>query len=322
MENYKVRVNNEAESKEAQVLFFALGCKWRSEDSKFLDTGMDSFYILVRGEIMTYDSVSEVELNGCGFGFKELTLPELRDLVVLKRNDVNDATHACESMHHRRGYLSSDGIEYIWFYGQNEWFKAEKSFNEYGLKPIEKTMKEYLNEKCELITAPESEAKESHAKGWLEVPEGADFYAEDGNFGVKGNYFFRTMSNGHCSDAAWLNGNWMRAAFNIKNMRVLWQRNAPAVSDDIKTSQVERDYKEISQEYKHYKKDVSNLNSIDVYRVLKLFDVKDPALQHAVKKILCAGDRGTKDKVQDIQEAIASLNRSLEMIKEDDDIPF
>jgi hypothetical protein len=89
-----------------------------------------------------------------------------------------------------------------------------------------------------------------------------------------------------------------------------------------KASQVEHDYKEISQEYKHYKKDVSNLNSIDVYRVLKLFDVKDPALQHAVKKILCAGDRGTKDKVQDIQEAIASLNRFLEMIKEDDDIPF
>lgn len=89
-----------------------------------------------------------------------------------------------------------------------------------------------------------------------------------------------------------------------------------------KTSQVECEYKEISQEYKHYKKDVSNLNSIDVYRVLKLFDVKDPALQHAVKKILCAGDRGTKDKVQDIQEAIASLNRFLEMIKEDDDIPF
>ena len=309
MEKYKVIVRNDKESEQARGLFRRLGLTisdWSGfEYPCFVANVVD-------GEFSDYT------LGDWGLRcFTEITISELRDLVVLKRNDVNDATHACESMHHRRGYLSSDGIEYIWFYGQNEWFKAEKSFNEHGLKPIEKTMKEYLNEKCELITAPESEAKESHAKGWLEVPEGADFYAEDGNFGVKGNYFFRTMSNGHCRDAAWLNGNWMRAAFNIKNMRVLWQRNAPAVPDDRETSQVEHDYKEISQEYKHYKKDVSNLNSIDVYRVLKLFDVKDPALQHAVKKILCAGDRGTKDKVQDIQEAIASLNRSLEMINED-----
>lgn len=171
MENYKVCVNNEAESKEAQDLFFELGYVWT--DTK-CQTQMKYTIPVI------YSSFEDGDLccdkNDVNHNHKEITLPELRDLVVLKRNS--------------------------------------------------------------------------------------------------------------------------------------------------KVSQVEYDYKEISQEYKHYKKDVSNLNSIDVYRVLKLFDVKDPALQHAVKKILCAGDRGTKDKVQDIQEAIASLNRFLEMIKEDDDIPF
>lgn len=67
----------------------------------------------------------------------------------------------------------------------------------------------------------------------------------------------------------------------------------------------------------HYKKDVSNLQMIDVYRVLQLFGITDPCEQHAVKKILCAGQRGAKSHEQDIREAIDSLNRRLEMIDED-----
>ncbi len=48
---------------------------------------------------------------------------------------------------------------------------------------------------------------------------------------------------------------------------------------------------------------------IDVYLVLKLFNVTDPCLAHAVKKLLVAGGRGNKDLYTDIQEAIDTLNR-------------
>lgn len=71
------------------------------------------------------------------------------------------------------------------------------------------------------------------------------------------------------------------------------------------------------QNHSHYFKDVSNLNFIDVYRVLLLFAVTDPCLQHAVKKLLCAGNRGVKDELKDVQEAIASLTRYLEIKTED-----
>ena len=67
----------------------------------------------------------------------------------------------------------------------------------------------------------------------------------------------------------------------------------------------------------HYFKDVSNLKHIDVYRVLILFGVTDPCLQHAIKKLLCAGNRGVKDELKDVQEAIASLTRYLEIKTED-----
>lgn len=71
------------------------------------------------------------------------------------------------------------------------------------------------------------------------------------------------------------------------------------------------------QNHDHYFKDVSGLKHIDVYRVLILFGVTDPCLQHATKKLLCAGNRGVKDELKDVQEAIASLTRYLEIKSED-----
>ncbi len=71
-------------------------------------------------------------------------------------------------------------------------------------------------------------------------------------------------------------------------------------------------------EYSHYQKSVEHLKWIDVYRVLLLFGVTDPCLQHAIKKLLCAGNRGVKDELKDVQEAIASLLRYLEMQTEDE----
>lgn len=69
--------------------------------------------------------------------------------------------------------------------------------------------------------------------------------------------------------------------------------------------------------HSHYKKDVSHLNSIDIYRVIELFDVRHPALQHALKKILAAGKRGAKNDTKDVSEAIDSLNRWQQMRDED-----
>ena len=69
--------------------------------------------------------------------------------------------------------------------------------------------------------------------------------------------------------------------------------------------------------HNHYFKDVSCLDYIDVYRVLDLFKVTDPCLQHAVKKLLVAGGRGHKDIERDIQDVIDSCERWKEMKQED-----
>ena len=71
-----------------------------------------------------------------------------------------------------------------------------------------------------------------------------------------------------------------------------------------------------SSKHSHYFKDVSKLDKIDVYSVLALFEVTDPCIQHAVKKLLCTGNRGHKDFNKDVQDSIDSLQRCLELRKE------
>lgn len=72
--------------------------------------------------------------------------------------------------------------------------------------------------------------------------------------------------------------------------------------------------------HRHYFKDTSHLQSIDVYRVISLFGVTDPCIGHALKKLLVAGGRGAGKGVgTDIQEAIDSLLRYQEMQRENEE---
>lgn len=75
------------------------------------------------------------------------------------------------------------------------------------------------------------------------------------------------------------------------------------------------------KKHSHYFKNVGHLEYIDVYRVLHLFQVRDEPVCHAIKKLLCSGNRGIKDKRTDICEAIDSLNRAIEMMDEDASLP-
>jgi hypothetical protein len=53
--------------------------------------------------------------------------------------------------------------------------------------------------------------------------------------------------------------------------------------------------------------------SADVYRVLKAFGVVCPAVQHAIKKLLMPGQRGTKNELQDLTEALLSVSEAIAM---------
>ncbi len=52
---------------------------------------------------------------------------------------------------------------------------------------------------------------------------------------------------------------------------------------------------------------------IDVYAVIKTFDVKCPARQHAIKKLLCAGLRSKASEAQDLSEAKDAIERAIQL---------
>ena len=60
---------------------------------------------------------------------------------------------------------------------------------------------------------------------------------------------------------------------------------------------------------------IDNCDSInvDVYAVLKAFNVTCPARAHAIKKLMCAGDRDKGDVHQDLREAEDAINRARQL---------
>jgi hypothetical protein len=65
--------------------------------------------------------------------------------------------------------------------------------------------------------------------------------------------------------------------------------------------------------YPHYYRPVpENVTHVDIDWVLKSWNV-GCVEGHAIKKLLCAGQRGVKDKLQDLNEARNSVNRAIEL---------
>jgi len=68
-----------------------------------------------------------------------------------------------------------------------------------------------------------------------------------------------------------------------------------------------------------YKRTIKGIE-IDVYDILKCYNITNPALQHAIKKLLMPGDRGHKNIEQDLKEAKESIDRAIELEKESNTI--
>jgi hypothetical protein len=69
--------------------------------------------------------------------------------------------------------------------------------------------------------------------------------------------------------------------------------------------------------FEYYYKPVK-ASHVDIYRILLMYDVTDPCLQHAIKKLLVAGGRkGGKDITRDVDEAMVALQRWQNIQNED-----
>ena len=153
-------------------------------------------------------------------------------------------------------------------------------------------MKEYLfkyNDQYTLVELSKEDA-ESNSGQYIKVPpSGVNKY----------NYLYK---NG--IDLAWTE----KPQYHCGDL--LWQRES--LNDKIATAGVARQ----EEKHSHYKKDVSHLSVIDPYRIADLYNLH-PCADHIMKKSLCAGNRGHKDTLRDIQDIIDTAERWKQMIKED-----
>lgn len=164
MDNYKIKVKDEAESKEAQELFFALGVS-RPDGTANIYQSPTVFGLLVVDGLLNYVFAESVFYDSKA---KELTLPKLRDIIVLKRNDVKDATH-CDKRDESI-YLTSDKVIYYW---QGEWCKsAINKSNDY---------ENYIANSLTPITQPQDPALISGAEAKLAWANGVDIQIKNVN---------------------------------------------------------------------------------------------------------------------------------------------
>ena len=150
----------------------------------------------------------------------------------------------------------------------------------------------------------------------IEVPEGAEVATASGPT----IYFWKPSENKTFID----NVSWsvcdtksictLDSYLEDADVSIIWQRHTQPEELPFVDS-LNDQYAEIEQvrKHRHYFKDVSNIAEIDVYAVLKLFDVTDPCLQHIVKKALCAGKRGHKDMMEDLQNIVDTAIRAVEL---------
>ncbi|WP_151832622.1 hypothetical protein [Acinetobacter ursingii] len=152
MNNCKIRVNNEAESREAQELFFELGYRWNGCGSEYSRIGNYTF-------ITAYPDEMLLRMGWGGDTDDELTLPQLRDLVVLKRNDINDANWETEG----GDQIFNDSNNKSYIYRTDGWDELQRH-----------EMRQAMWEKSKAIAKPQDPALISGADALRALADGKE----------------------------------------------------------------------------------------------------------------------------------------------------
>ena len=228
MANYKVKVNNEAESKEVQELLFKLGCEWSTCGNSYNNmVNIGDYIFLTDWNMINY---------GLGIGRKEITLQCLRDLVVLKRNSIDDATH----YYGGSKYYLTDSEFYQ--YSEGKWINIDEYVDGMTFKKIEKEdeMKEFLNQEQEYALVKCFVGETPIPESWIEIPEGAEILYFEKRY-ESANHFFKVVNGKSYYKYLEKDSEWIEYDIagldefkdNIDNFRVVWQRNPTTPNTSI-----------------------------------------------------------------------------------------
>ncbi len=167
---------------------------------------------------------------------------------------------------------------------------------------------------------------------WSKAPDGAEFFCC--------GLFYK---KDECGDLVYFENDWWHESmYSMQNRREQheYTERPKEWPTDERIDRIGRDrtiedmghYDEQREEHKQQTKPVSPQANkydrtiigkygsgkcvVDVYRVLNAFPTGSPEIDHSVKKLLAAGKRGAKDELQDLKEAIQSIEARISYLLE------
>jgi hypothetical protein len=168
---------------------------------------------------------------------------------------------------------------------------------------------------------------------WSKAPEGAEFYAYGG---------FRKPAKWSDIPSVWTGESWTHGGYTYEECE---ERNDyeprpqqwPETDERInniglnRTTEDMGHYDEQREQHEQAQPAAPQANkydrtilgkygsgkcTVDVYRVLNAFPSGSPEIDHALKKLLAPGKRGVKGELQDLKEAIQSIEARIDYLKE------
>jgi hypothetical protein len=164
---------------------------------------------------------------------------------------------------------------------------------------------------------------------WDDAPEGAEFYSSGNFYKTKcGLHWFSSVS-----------ATWVKSINRISELLAVEDYEPrPAVKEWPEETRIDiiatngndgMHYDDIREQQAQSAAPLTNKYDraiigkygtgkcvVDVYRVLNAFPTGSPEIDHALKKLLAAGKRGAKDELQDLREAVQSIEARIDYLME------
>lgn len=230
MENLKIKVNSEAESKEVQEYLLANGL-----EKPYNNFTLHNGWVCIRENqiLCVCESQAGSELDE----FKELDLPQLHDLVVLTRNDLNDANHTDQDGW--KWFLTSNREGYVFALGNAQqlprWDKSP--LDHVDLQPIVKDENQLTISKTEYldpargfqyINLAENEIKVNKlgSEKWIEIPEDAHLLFMEWFYKLVNDIWFVKERNNVWTETEY--------QFNTETVNIHWLREGVELPKPVK----------------------------------------------------------------------------------------
>lgn len=216
--------NNELK-KEAIQLLQTLGYVWKGESHHLEQRLPDAIYGNEGGLILLDQNLSLIAFKELSRDYRHVTIEDLQSMIVLKRNDLNDATH--ETLEGNLEYLELN--EKFYYFGADGWLESPETdvWHANNLRPIPSPSTLSVSNVAPVLIKEFLDPENSYQyfkttdvginPSWISIPEGAHLYFMEWFYKRENEIWYAWMGN-----SVWTETEYQ---FNTTYANVHWVRD-------------------------------------------------------------------------------------------------